>query len=415
MLLAITRMTKALFVEKTRMVLTILAIAWGTFTIAGMLSIGEGLRMTFGQSVAGFENQIQITSGKTSKSYQGLPLNQPINFTEDDFDAIQQALKGYFQKITPIYSTPWNKLQYGDEINYADILAVNSTYAEMGKMNISFPGRFISPIDMKNNRKVIVLGSDIQFKSLKNSVGKDLNINGQPFLVIGQFAPKAQLGGRRQNDAIRAFIPSSTYKLLMNPQKIDSFIMTLKNGKEETLVENKIQEIIAFTHHADPTDKSIVTIKNFSKRQAKINDFFFGMQIFLGIVGALTLIVAGVGIANVMYASVSRSTHEIGIRMAIGARTDQILWHYMSEALFATMIGGMLGLAMTFFLVFGLNHIPLKLPDWLAKIISRPEAILSWNVILSVILVLGLTGLFAGLFPALKASKVDPAEALRYE
>lgn len=415
MFLTVKRMTKELFVEKTRMFLTILAIAWGTFTIASMLSIGEGLRVTFGQSVAGLENQLQVTSGKTSKSYRGLSLNQPITFTASDYDAIKASLKENIQMMTPIYSTPWSKLQYGNQTSYANILAVNSTYANMSKMNIDPSGRFISPLDIKNNRKVIVLGSDIKFKSLENPVGRKVYINGQPFLVVGQLAPKAQMGGRRQNDAIRAFIPYSTYKLLMNPQKIDSFIIAVKNTPDETLIENKIQTIVALIHHADPTDTNIVTVRNFSKRQAKVNDFFFGMQIFLGIVGALTLMVAGVGIANVMYASVSRATHEIGVRMAIGARTHQILAHYIGEALLATLIGGAAGLIMTLFLVLGINHMPLTLPEWLAKIISRPEAILSWNVIISVILVLGITGLLAGLFPALKASRVDPSEALRYE
>jgi putative ABC transport system permease protein len=317
--------------------------------------------------------------------------------------------------MTPIYSTPWNKLQYGNQSSYTNVLAVNSPYAEMNKMNINATGRFISPLDIVNNRKVIVLGADIKFKSLENPVGEKVYINGQPFLVIGQLAQKAQLGGRRQNDAVRAFIPYSTYKLLMNPQKIDSFIIELKKDQDETWIENKIQTIVALMHHADPTDTKIVTVRNFSKRQAQVNDFFFGMQIFLGIVGALTLMVAGVGIANVMYASVSRATHEIGIRMAIGAQTYQILTHYIGEALLATIIGGAIGLIMALFLVLGINNLPLELPEWLAKIISRPEAILSWNVVVAVISVLGITGLLAGLFPALKASRVDPSEALRYE
>jgi len=293
---------------------------------------------------------------------------------------------------------------------------VNQNYGKMHAIEAQPGGRFISSFDMQSKRHVIVLGTNTAealFPQTPNPIGEYVMWQGQPFLVIGVMKTKTQIIASQESDALLNWIPSSTYRLLANPNTVDRISISYKPGTNIQLLENKILKIIAINHQTNPNDQDVVQFDELAQQQETVNSFFVSMQIFLGIVGGLTLLVAGVGIANVMYASVKRATHDIGIRMAIGARTSQILWHYIAESLAATFMGGLIGVLFSALLVDGLNQIPLK--GKLFQFIGQPHPMLSWTVLLTVITVLGLIGFFAGLFPAIQASKVDPSEALIYE
>lgn len=140
---------------------------------------------------------------------------------------------------------------------------------------------------------------------------------------------------------------------------------------------------------------------------------FRGMEIFLGILGSLTLATAGIGIANVMFISVRRATREIGIRMAVGAKNYQILIHYIIESFITTLIGGVIGLFVANAIIAIIRQIPIK--HKFLEFIGTAKPVLSPSVIIIVIIVLGITGFLAGFFPAKKAANIHPAEALRHE
>jgi putative ABC transport system permease protein len=238
-------------------------------------------------------------------------------------------------------------------------------------------------------------------------------IGKQPFTVIGVMQKKPEFMSSEAPDEYLNWIPVSTYQLLANPRYIDRISITYKNLNLLTGTKQQIQQIIALHHNADPDDSSIVNFTDLAKIQNTINTFFYGMQIFLGIIGSLTLLIAGVGIANVMFASIKRATHEIGVQMALGARTYHILFHYIAESFLVTIIGGSIGLVLSFLLVFGVRKITFQ--GKLIEVIGQPNPVLSLKVIFIVVVILGLTGFLAGLFPAMKAAKVDPAESLTYE
>jgi putative ABC transport system permease protein len=413
-MLSFADITRELFAEKTRTILTILAIAWGTFAIASMLAVGEGLRLTFAQTVANTgKNLLVLEGGKTLKTYHGAHPNIRIRLNKKDLDTISTLPN--INTISPQYDLT-AIIKYQDQEQAVEIQATQSSFARIHQIDIAPNGRFINYNDLKDRHMVIVLGTktlEYLFPHTSNPIGKYVFVNNRPFLVIGAMQAKPQIIAQEAPDADYNWIPSSTYELLNNPEEIDSISITYKDPLLLEETKQQIRSIIALNHGLNAQDQSIVNFSDLAKQQKTINTFFLGMQIFLGIIGILNLLVAAVGITNVMYASVNRATREIGIRMAIGARSPQILFHYIAEALIATFFGGVIGIFMSLIFVYGLRAIPLH--GQLIETIGKPEPILSFLVITIVISVLGIMGFLAGLFPALKATKVDPAEALIYE
>lgn len=411
----IREIVQDLFYEKTRIALTILAIAWGTFAIAIMLAIGEGLRLNFARTMANTgEKLLTITSGVTSKNYRGMSSNEQLKLTKHDMDAI--AILPNVTGVTPQYKfNP--QLRYHDRnIYYADFYAVTPEYASIHRVQVGPTQRFISAFDLKQRSCVVVVGArtaDKLFAPEQNPVGDTIYIDNRPFTIIGVMQKKPQMHFAERPDDELNWIPASTYELLNNPQQIDVIEVSYRDLKLLPQTKTTIQKVIALNHGTDPDDPGIVKFFSLEKEQKETNKFFIGMQIFLGIVGSLTLLIAGVGIANVMYASVARATRQIGLQMALGATTKHILLHYISESLVATVIGGIIGIIITMLAVYLIRLIPMQ--GMLIEQIGKPKPILSFLVFVIVIVVLGIVGFVAGLFPALKATKVDPVEALAYE
>lgn len=415
-MLSIREVIKELFVEKTRIILTILAIAWGTFAIASMLAIGEGLRINFAKTMANAGNNLlTITGGHTAKNYRGVHAGETIMLSKDDLKNISQLPN--VVSIGPQYNFT-TQIHYKDKIIYANIQAVSPEFARIHRISVGDGENFIRPMDMQLRNRVIVLGNmtaDSLFPNDQKIVAgnKYINIGNWPFKIIGLMQKKSEMVAGASPDASFNWIPATTYELYANPKIVNSIIVEYADVNLVNETKKNIQGIIALNHDVDPNDENVVKFTDLSENQRDVNNFFVGMQIFLGIIGVFTLLIAGVGIANVMFASVKRATHEIGIRLAIGAKTTQIIQHYILESMVATAIGGVIGVLFSILLVHGINLIPMQ--GRLIDAIGKPKPVLSFLVLGIVILVLGIVGFLAGLFPALRAAKIDPAEALIYE
>lgn len=408
-MISFTQIFKEMMAERTRLLLTILAIAWGSATISGLLAVGEGMRLGFGQAISSAGNNLMIAiAGQTSKNFHGLGQGSQITFTDQDILAMK--------KIPGVkHVAPWQSfaadLVYGDKIEYANPIATTPDEALLRNLLLDQRGRFINQRDIIEKRRVIVLGNEIAKKlfSTKPALGQMVLLGGLSFQVVGVLQPKTQFDMLNGPDSLKVWIPISTYQMLTNTDGYQ-YLFIEPNSVDNTKLEILVRRAITNFHHASQDDKSVIHFVDIGKFQKQARVFFLGMQIFLGVVGGITLLVAAMGIANVMYFSVVRATRDIGIQMAVGAKTYHIMLRYLIESLIATMLGGIIGIGLIIMILTLVSHVPFHVP---IPINIRP--VLSWNILLTVIIILGFIGLLAGILPARKAAQIDPAVALRYE
>ncbi len=207
------------------------------------------------------------------------------------------------------------------------------------------------------------------------------------------------------------FIPASTFRALWAGNRMDNIVMAPRTDEDAKAAEQGFIRAMAAKYRFDPTDDKCFWLLNSVEIGQNTKMVTRGIQIFIGIIGALTLLIAGIGVANIMYVAVKERTREIGIKMAVGARPGYIISQFVAESLLTVGIGGVLGVGLALGLVEIIKNLPLQ--EEVMQFIGKP--VFSSLLALICTTFLGLIGLMAGIFPARRASSVDPVEALRYE
>ena len=398
--------------HRTRAILTLIAITWGTISVVLLLSFGEGLtdRLTDGLINAG--NRIMIVyGGETGLVYEGLPKGRRVRMIEDDVDMLRQSIPA-IEAASPQYrnnvTLTFNKVSATTECE-----GVNAGFEEMRRMYPAAGGRFLNENDVVQERRVIFLGPKIAKDVFKDQypVGKVLLLDGVPYTVVGLMQEKLQTSMNNGPDDRRAIIPYTSFRTKYGNRYVNSIVIRPSDPGKQKLVKSEIYRVLGRKYRFDPSDERALGIWDFIEDEAMNRKVGLGISIFLGSVGFLTLLIAGVGVANVMYVVVKERTKEIGIKMAIGARKGYILFQFVFEALLISFLGGSFGMLFSWGVVSLVRTIPAD--DGPMQFLGRP--ILSLNIMLMTAGILALIGVLAGFFPARKAASVDPVESLRYE
>ena len=400
--------------SKKRAFLTIAAIAWGTVAILLLLSFGEGLKRQMDRNRRSTgENLAVMWPNETSKPWKGMNPGRPIRLTLDDVPFVADRLAELTAVIGEIVS--WRTaLTYGRKTVNGRVLGTNVVYGEARKHYPVAGGRWLTEADEAEKRRVMFLGDSLakDIFGKEDPVGKTVLVNNSPFTVIGVMQHKTQMGVYGGPDENHAVIPATTFKALFGRDRLNVLVIQTRTPEEMAGALGRLNEILGAKYGYDPTDERALSTWNIVKTSKQGQNMIVGIQIFLGMIGALTLLIGGVGVANIMYAVVKERTREIGVKMALGARARWITWPFVLEGLVYTLVGGVAGMTIATLLVTGLGLIPDGSNRVLA-FLGRPT--LSPGIAATTAGILGAIGLAAGYFPARRAASIDPASTLRYE
>ena len=397
---------RALRVNKMRSALTMLGIIIGVGAVIAMLAIGTGASEKITQQISSIgSNLIIILPGSTTSGGLRMGMGSQPTLTRDDADAIVKECSAV-QEAAPVLNGA-AQIVYSNQNWSTGVYGTTASMLIIRDWPLSY-GRAFTEQDIRNATKVAILGQTVVenlFGSI-DPVGQMIRIKKVPFMVIGVLDRKGQSPqGQDQDDTIYIPVTTAQKKIFGTafPGMVRTIMVKAKSTEDLAPAERQINELLRQRHHLSARQDNDFTVRNLTQIMQVAEQSTKVMTLLLGAIASVSLLVGGIGIMNIMLVSVTERTREIGIRMAVGAKTWDIRLQFIIEALTLSLIGGLAGI------LTGITG---------SKLIS---ALAGWSTIVSVLSILlafgfsGLVGIFFGFYPAYKASLLNPIDALRYE
>jgi len=395
----------ALRANKGRSILTTLGIIIGVAAVIAIVALGEGASASVSNQLAGLGvNLLTITPGSTSSGGARTGAGNATTLKAADADAIAGSISG-ISGVSPVVAGNAQVIA-GNQNWQTRIQAVTPPYLGIEDWQIAQGSAFTAQ-DNTNSNNVAILGQTVVsslFPNGQSPIGQTIRIRNVPFTVIGTLASKGTSAGPGGDQDDTVLIPFQTGQVrLFGATNINQIIVQVSDASQMDTVSSKIQTLLEQRHKLASGQADDFTIRNNNDIISRVSSVSSTMTMLLGGVAAVSLVVGGIGIMNIMLVSVTERTREIGIRLAIGAQPSDVLAQFLVEAVVLSVLGGIIGILVG-------SMVALLLP-----VVAGWTTVLPWNAIVLSFGVSAAIGMFFGIYPARKASQLDPIVALRYE
>jgi putative ABC transport system permease protein len=392
--------------------LTMAGMAWGIATVVLLLAYGNGFAGAIENIFESFgATSVGVFPGRTSQQAGGNKAGVQVRFTNDDLELLRNNVP--LCKHVARMSEKDSTVQNGNRSFTMSVMGMDPAIADIWAINID-QGRFIDDADNERHGLMAVIGSEAKDKLFSGmpAVGEDIRINGVEFQVVG--VVKARMQEADSDDNRTIYIPFNSMDVIKDNHYLDGIWMD-SQGLDHDKLDRTIRETLAAAHNFKSTDQRAVFIDDAQKQLAQFSILSMALKGLLAFIGTVTLGIGGVGLMNIMLVSVTQRTREIGVEKALGARRRDILFQFLAESMVITAVGGVLGILLSYLVSVSVGRL-----TFYSAMAQHAEAgdirlIVSPMILVVATGILAVVGVVSGMVPAMRAAKLDPIEALRYE
>lgn len=380
---------KSILANKMRTLLTMLGIIIGVTSVITLVSLGKGTSQQITQQVQSLGSNLLTVNIRGRGAATTISYKDAMNF---------QNLTGV-QYVAPVKNSN-ETIKYGTtSVNNISVVGTNQDYINVKQYNLA-NGRFLAPIDLEYYEKVAVLGATTaqNLFGFTNPIGQSILINGIHFNVVGLLQAKGDSSSGSNDDVV--MIPETTAERIFQSKGVGSVLIQASDANQTTLVVNELTLELNKLFRGDTNSYNVFNQQDILNTMSSVSNT---MSMALGGIAAISLLVGGIGIMNIMLVSVTERTREIGIRKAIGAKKRDILTQFLIESIVMSGLGGLVGIGLGVGITYSLSKF------------MKMGAVYSTNIIILSFVFSVVIGVIFGLFPANKAAKLRPIEALKFD